>query len=310
MPRTIKVTVPEEETETIVTNLRKVKGLVGLSIQRGGSLEPPGDVVSVDVVNNALNPVMQLLDKHKIGQRSGTSVSTSEPTSIVSASYSEELTRDTNESIWEEMETTAGNESNMTANMMTMMMLSGIISAIGILTNSIHVVIGGMIISPGFVPIARMALGIITKSGAFRRGLYDTLKGYLPLMVGAALTMLAYNLLTELGIKGKQSYLEAGELTSYWTTVTISSVAVSMAAGIAGGFLIATNRSVLTGGVMIALALIPTAALTAMALVTGEYSLGLKAFLRWIIDVGLVLAMSYCVFAWKRKKVYKREMIL
>ena len=310
MPRTIKVTVPKEETETIIADLRKVKGLIGLSIQRGGSLEPPGDVVSVDVVNNALNPMMQLLDSHKIGQRSGTSICTSEPTSIVSSSFSEELTRDTNEAIWEEMETTAGNESNMTPNMMTMMMLSGIISAIGILTNSIHVVVGAMIISPGFVPIVRIALGIITKSGAFRRGLYDTFRGYLALMIGAAATMLVYKLTTEVGIQGKAGYLEPGELTSYWTNITLPSVVVSAAAGIAGGFLIATNRSVLTGGVMIALALIPSAALSAMGLVVGEFSMSLDAFLRWLIDLGLVLIMSYGVFAWKRKKVYKREMIL
>jgi hypothetical protein len=143
MPRNIKVTIPKAETETILAEVRQVDGLVGLSIQRDGSLEPPGDIISLDVVNNALNPVMKLLDRYKIGQRSGTSVSTSEPTSIVSTSFSEELTRDTNEAIWEEMEITAGNESNMTMNMLTMMMLSGIISAIGILTNSIHVVIGG-----------------------------------------------------------------------------------------------------------------------------------------------------------------------
>ena len=167
-----------------------------------------------------------------------------------------------------------------------------------------------MVISPGFVPITRMALGIITKSGALKRGFYDTLKGYLALMAGAAATMLVYRIVAELSIKGKASYLEAGELTSYWTTITYSSVAASAAAGIAGGFLIATNRSVLTGGVMIALALIPSACLAAMALVVGEFSMSLDAFLRWLIDVGLVLAMSYGVFVWKRKKVYKREMIL
>lgn len=310
MPRNIKVTVPKAETETLISDLRQVKGLIGIGIQRDGSLEPPGDIISVDVVNNALNPVMKLLDGHNIGQRSGTSVSTSEPTSIVSTSFSEELTRDTNEAIWEEMEITAGNESNMTFNMMTMMILSGIISAIGILTNAIHVVLGGMIISPGFVPIARVALGTITKSGALKRGLKDTFKGYLALTVGAASTMLVYRLMTELSINGKAGYLEVGELTSYWTSISYSSVAVSTAAAIAGGLLIATNRSVLTGGVMVALALIPSAALAALALVVGEFSLSQKAFLRWLIDVGLVFVMSYGVFAWKRNKVYKREMIL
>ena len=310
MPRTIVITVPKAETNKIVADLQQVEGLVGLKLQAGSSLDPPGDVISVDVVNRALNPVMQLLDKHEIGQRKGTSLSTSEPTSLISVSYNKELTRDTNEAIWEEMETIAGNESNMTINMLIMMMISGIITAIGVLTNAIHVVIGAMVIAPGFEPISRIALGIITKSAAFKRGLYDTFKGYLALLLGAAATMLVYMLSTEKGLDGKATYLAAGELASYWTSITVSSVVVSAAAAIGGGLLIATKRSILTGGVMIALALIPAASLTSMALVAGEYAQSGKAFLRWLIDLALVLVMSYAVFAWKRKKVQKREMIL
>lgn len=310
MPRTLKIIVPKAETEITIATIRQVKGVVGLSVQRDASLVPPGDIISVDVINNALNQVMQLLDKHKIGKRIGTSVSTSEPTSIVSSFFNEELTLDTNEVIWEEMETTAGNESNMTLNMLIMMMLSGIIATIGILTNAIHVVIGAMMISPGFVHIARMALGLITKSGALKRGLKDTLKGYLALLLGAAATMFVYKTTADLTIMGKVSYLETGELTSYWTSITLFSIATSVAAAIAGGFLIATNRSILTGGEMIALALIPSAALTSMALVVGEYRISFEAFLRWLMEIGLVMAMCFVVFAWKRKKIHKREMIL
>lgn len=310
MPRTITVTIPKAETDSIVAELRQIDGLVGLRVQRDTSLQPPGDVIAADVVNKALNPVMQLLDKRQIGQRKHTSVSTSEPTSIISSSFDGELTKDTNDAIWEEMETTAVNESNMTANMLIMMMLSGIIAAIGILTNAVHVVVGAMIIAPGFVPITRMALGFITKSGAFKRGLADTLKGYVALMLGAAATMLAYKYFGELSLQGKSSYLETGELTSYWTSITASSIAASAAAAVAGGVLIATKRSVLTSGVMIALALIPAASLCSMALVAGEYSLGLKAFIRLLIDLGLVLLLSYAVLAWKKKQIHNREMML
>lgn len=310
MPRTITVTVPKSDTDTLVAELQQLDGLIGLQVQRSSSLKPSGDVVTLNVVNRALNKFMHLLDKHQIGQREDTSLSTSEPTSLISLSYNEQLTRDTNEATWEEMETTAGNESNMSWNMLIMMMLSGIIAAIGILTNAIHVVVGAMIIAPGFVPITRMALGIITHSKALRRGLIDTVKGYLALMFGAAATMFVYRLVTELGLKGEASYLESGELTTYWTSITVSSVVVSAAAGIAGGLLIATKRSVLTSGVMIALALIPSASLSVMALVAGEFNLSGKAFLRWSIDLVLVLITSYAVLSWKRKEVHQREMIL
>lgn len=310
MPRTIRITVQKDVTDTIISELRQFDGLVGLSVQRGNSVQPFGDVITADVVNKDLNPIMHMLDKYQIGQREGTSILTSEPTSLISSSFDGALTRDTNEAIWEEMETTAGNESNMTLNMLIMMLLSGVITAIGILTNAIHVVVGAMVIAPGFIPITRMALGIITKSKAFQRGVLDTVKGYLALMVGAAATMLVYKFLDNTPLKGTASYLETGELVNYWTTITASSIAASAAAAIAGGLLIATKRSVLTGGVMIALALIPAACLSSMALVAGEYHLSQQAFLRWLIDLGLVLLLSYSVLAWKRKQIHKREMIL
>lgn len=310
MPRTIVVTIPKAETDRLIAELRQFEGIVGLRVQQEASIKPPGDVVTVDVINKALNPVMNLLDNHQIGQREGTSISSSEPTSLISTSYSKELTRDTNEATWEEIETIAGNESNMTVNMLIMMMLSGAIAAIGILTNAIHIVVGAMIISPGFEPISRMALGMITKSSAFKRGLSDTIRGYLALMLGAAATMLVYHLTRATDLQGKASYLSAGELTTYWTTISLSSVAISAAAAFAGGLLIATKRSVLTGGVMVALSLIPAASLGSMALIAGDVSLSMKALLRWLIDLGLVLLMSFIVFAWKRRQVHKREMIL
>lgn len=310
MPRSIVITIPSAETPILITEIRQVKGLIGLKLQEDGSLDPPGDIITAEVTNRALNPVMQLLDKHEIGQRKGTSITTSEPTSIVSVSYGKELARDTNEATWEEMEIIAGNESNMTLNVLLMMLLSGVITAIGILTNALHLVIGGMVVAPGYVPISRMSLGLITKSGAIRRGLFDTLKGYLAIMLGAAATMAVYRLFTDLGLAGKSTYLEVGELTKYWTTISVSSVVVSAAAGIIGGLLIATKRSVLTGGVMIALALVPAASLTSMTLVTGNFGLSQKALLRWLIDVGLVIITSYAIFAWKKKEVQKREMIL
>lgn len=105
------------------------------------------------------------------------------------------------------------------------------------------------------------------------------------------------------------SYLPAGVLVSYWSTITASSVIVSAGASAAGALLIATHRSVLTAGVMIALALIPSASVAAMALVAGNPDLAVKGLLRWSIDAALVAVLSGLVFLWKRHRVQRRNMI-
>ena len=53
-------------------------------------------------------------------------------------------------------------------------------------------------------------------------------------------------------------------------------------------------------GVMIALALIPSASLVGMALVSGEFGLAGQAWMRWLVDVGCVVLGSAAVFGAKR----------
>lgn len=65
-----------------------------------------------------------------------------------------------------------------------------------------------------------------------------------------------------------------------------------------------------TSGVMIALALIPTAALAAMAIVAGDWPLAGKAALRWIIEVAVVIAFSAIVLGWQRYYVQRRRAMM
>jgi uncharacterized membrane protein len=60
---------------------------------------------------------------------------------------------------------------------------------------------------------------------------------------------------------------------------------------------------------MIALALVPTAAITGMGLATAQIELAGKGLLRWAMDLGLVVGASLLVLAWKRARVQKRKML-
>jgi uncharacterized membrane protein len=70
--------------------------------------------------------------------------------------------------------------------------------------------------------------------------------------------------------------------------------------------LISGHRTLLTAGVMVALSLVPAAALTCMALVAGEWELALRAGGRWLLEALLVLTFSVLVFAWIRSQTRRR----
>jgi uncharacterized membrane protein len=76
----------------------------------------------------------------------------------------------------------------------------------------------------------------------------------------------------------------------------------------AGGILVITMRSVLTAGVMVALALVPASALVGIGIVFTDMALAGKGFARLAIEIGLVLGTSLLVFSWKRYRIEKRRM--
>lgn len=308
LPRQIEIVSPSDKSDLLLARLQAIDGVIGTRLQRGASRHPPGDVISADVLNRGLPEVCRLLADQKVGADGSSSFSTSEPKSLVQSSAAEAIARDSSETTWEEIELIIGKESNMTANAMLVMFVSGVIATIGIATNALHLVLGAMLIAPGFLPMVRISLGIVGEGPAWKRGLSDTFKGYAAVVVGAALASLLLISLGKAPLSGEPSYLPAGTLISYWTSITAPSVVVSIVAGMVGAILVATGRSVLTAGVMVALALVPGAAITGMGAIAGDLNAMAGGASRWAVDASIVTIASLLVFAWKRAAVHRRAM--
>lgn len=300
MPRTVRLTVPTRFSDDLLARLRQLDAF-GLRMQPGASVDPPGDLVEVDVANEMLGPVMRIADEYGLGRPGGVSMSTSEPLSLISAT-GQAHTRERGATTKEELELTMGSDSTMTAEKVVVMGLAGLIAGIGILTDAIHIVVGAMVIAPGFQPFARFVLGVVNGSRpSWAGGLADIARAYGALLAGAAAAAVlgaAFGA-APLGA-GLSSYLGAGTLLAYWTTLSWTGVAVGAAASVCGGLLMSINRTVLTAGVMVALALVPTAALVPMALIAGDVALASVALVRFLVEVGLVLIGSALVFGAKR----------
>lgn len=309
MPRTVEIVTPSSRTELLLAELNQFPGVASLKVQHGVSLKPRGDVTTVQLTNRALPDFMRLLDSLGIGQESGTSIATSSPLSIVSPSDNSAIVDDSSEATWEEAEQTLVKESDATLNTLALMALAGTIATIGIATNAVHIVIGAMVIAPGFQPLLQIPLGIVARTGSWKRGLIMSAKLYAALLLGAAATALLLQGTTSGAFGSQITYLESYELISYWRSITVPSILASAAAGLAGALLVSTQRSILTSGVMIALALIPAASLIAIATATTDLSLLRDASLRWLIDVALVIAAGLIVFEWKRLRTHRRSIL-
>lgn len=308
MPRVTEITVPADQTATLLDHLRDIPQLVSMRVEKGISIQPPGDVITVAVTDRSLPELMRLLEQLGITRQSGSSITTSRPMSLLSSSSAQFIRNDASRFISDEMDQELNKESNMTPSMIAGMAIAGAVAVAGLLTNALHLVISAMVIAPGFEPISRIALGLVNQSPAWRRGLGDFFMGYVALIVGAAIAAL---ILQEQGYgpaSTQGTYLPTGALLSYWTSITATSLLVSAIAALAGALLIVGQRSILTAGVMIALALIPAATIAGLGIATADMNLLETGLSRLGIEVLLVSAASALVFGMNRLWVEKRKM--
>ena len=54
MPRTVELTLPTERTDEVVGRLQEQDEVLSPRPLRGASLDPPGDVVSLDVLDTGM----------------------------------------------------------------------------------------------------------------------------------------------------------------------------------------------------------------------------------------------------------------
>lgn len=308
MPRTIQLSVSTELTTSLVQELKSHAGLLSLRMQEGGSLQPPGDVLSFEVSNGSYGGLMRRFDELGLLSSDQVSISTSRPMSLVSRKFGDEIRRDNSEASWEEAAQTMAHESGMTINTFLLMFLAGVLGTIGIATNAIHVVVGAMIIAPGFAPIARITMGLVADHRDWKLGVRDLFAAYGAIIAGAIITDLVLMNIGEHPQGGSSSYLPPDVLIPYWLNVKGSTILISMAGAIAGGVVIITNRSVLTNGVMIALALVPAACMMGMGIASLDASLFIDALIRFALEVGMVALFTALVFLWKKATVQRRVM--
>jgi hypothetical protein len=66
MPRIVEITTPAAQTDDILARIQDIPELLSLRVEKGISVQPPGDVITVVVTNNILPRLLTTLDKLNI----------------------------------------------------------------------------------------------------------------------------------------------------------------------------------------------------------------------------------------------------
>jgi len=279
--------------------------VVSLSVVRGASVKPEGDVLTVHALNRGADEVLRLAETAR--EHGGVSISTGELASLVDPAHQREVAKDVDEALWEEVETGLRQQSRTTANYLSLMALGGAIAATGFVVHSTEQAlsfVAAAIVAPGFEPLAKVSVGLtLRRQGVATRGLGSAALGYLVLALAAALVLVVLRL-TGIETVGGFAHNHAVKSLAH---PALRGVLLSAFGALAGIIMITSYRQYLLPGALIALLIIESAALVGAALAAGEPGLAFGALGRFVISAVLILAAGVAVVGLKQALVHRRK---
>lgn len=164
-----------------------------------------------------------------------------------------------------------------------MMVLSAIVATAGILLSSPAVVVGSMVIAPIVSPMLTASVGAVRNDrDMLLRSVHMQAIGLgVAILTGALFAWL----IKELHFVPVNLALEQMELLSLRISPSILTVAIGLSAGAAGAYGLATKGRVTIVGVMIAAALIPTAAAVGIGLAWTNFVVAIGALLLLVLTI-------------------------
>ncbi|MBE9063710.1 DUF389 domain-containing protein [cf. Phormidesmis sp. LEGE 11477] len=168
-----------------------------------------------------------------------------------------------------------------------LMATAGVLSAVALLTNSVPVLIGSMVIAPAFPPLALVSFGLVhhrlnlAKDGAISAGLG------LGIAISAAL--ITAWLLTVTHILPREADLLNRQLLQERVSPGWYSVVTAIAAGVAGMIAMVEKKTDTLVGVVAALALVPAGVAGAIAFLSQDPIRGWGGMALLSINVGLIV---------------------
>ncbi|QOX78859.1 TIGR00341 family protein [Trichlorobacter lovleyi] len=168
-----------------------------------------------------------------------------------------------------------------------MLLMAGLIALLGLLTNSVAVVIGAMLISPLMGPIISSGLAVTIGDLMLARRAFRTIA------ISVFLTILLTAIITLLSPLKEPT----AEILSR-VRPNIYDLFVAMFSGIVGAVALCTKRNYLitATGVAVATAVIPPLSVTGYGLGTGQMLLGMGGFLLFFTNFVAIVLTSNLVF--------------
>lgn len=294
--------------DSLLPDLLQVEHVVGITRQRGVSLQPPScDVVVVHALNRGTDAVLQAVADAAARHPGPFSVATAELASLSDPEHQQAIDRDVDEALWEEMEAGLRHQGRVTPNFLALMALGGAIAAAGLFAHDpatqVIASIAAAILAPGFEPLAKIPLGLVLRRfEVVKLGLISAAGGYATLMAGGAVAFFVLRLLGE----ADTAALLASPAAEMLAHPPATDLLISVCGAFAGLVITSAFRNSVIAGALVAMRLIDAAAAVGVALAAGVPGLALQALERFGLDAALIGLAGVLVVWVKQRFTHQR----
>ena len=285
----LRIITPPDRTATVLRELAEDPGVTHITADQGAATEPPGDLVTCDVVRASVNPLIRRLRAAGVAERGG--ITMTEPEAVISAAadraQAQILTPEIDTVVWQEVAARTSDDSAFSVTFGLLMVLAGIIAAIAVLTNNPVLVVGAMIISPDYGPLAALSVALVNRAyGQAVRSLRALVLGFPMATLAALLLTLAARGLGRI----PAPYL-AGQrpVTGLLIGANLGAFVVAFVAGAAGIIALGRAKSGAVVGVLVSITTIPAASNVGVALAMGSVSEAGKSLVILLVNLAGLL---------------------
>ncbi|MFD1722703.1 DUF389 domain-containing protein [Amnibacterium endophyticum] len=300
------VVVRPERAEAAIAAMRGVPGVTNVQHRRA-AVEPSGDVVEADVAREAADGLLDAL-RPAVLDAGGTVTLLQVDTALgapIRQAEADAPGQGDDAVVWEEVAQRTSEESSLSVTFLAFLVIAMLISAVGVITDSSVLVVGGMVLGPEFGPLAAIAVGLVSRRWRLAwRSMRALLVGF---PIGVAITAAGTALVAAtMGLP--KGYLDGNRpLTSFVSHPDAWSVIVALLAGAAGTLSLTSAKSSAIVGVFISVTTIPAAANTGAALVAGLPGEALGAAVQLVVNIACILVSAVAVLLLQRLAARRRR---
>jgi uncharacterized hydrophobic protein (TIGR00271 family) len=288
----LRVVSPPDITTMLMPALRSEPAVMNLTLHSAAASNPDGDAVHFDLRNDAANDVIGRLRELGLAER-GSIVMENVDTSI--STLGDRVTAGRGRflrfaPVWAEVEARLTTEGIFSPSWYSLLVIAGLIGAVGILTNSEILIVGAMVVGPEYGAILSLAFG------ATRRDFSQMARSAAALLIGFSLAVVAALLLSLVvrwadlapadytqGIRPVSTLID----TPNWLSFIVAALA-----GVVGVISLTEARSGTIIGVFISVTTIPAASDIGVSAAFGSWAEAWGSFLQLLLNISVLTAVA------------------